>query len=74
MAYPALALTLLLFLMLVMAGAWVAQRATRNSGWVDVFWTFGTGIAGAVGALVPLGTAPPARRLLVAALVLVWAG
>ena len=74
MAYPALALTLLLFLMLVMAGAWVAQRATRNSGWVDVFWTFGTGIAGAVGALVPLGTAAPARRLLVAALVLVWAG
>jgi steroid 5-alpha reductase family enzyme len=74
MSYVILAILLLVFLAIVMAGAWAAQKQTRNSGWVDAFWTFGTGIAGAVGALVPIGPAPIGRRLLVAALVLLWAG
>ncbi len=68
-----LALLLLVLLALVMAGAWVAQRQTGNSGWVDAFWTLGTGGAAAIGALVPLGSVPIGRRLLVAALVLIWA-
>lgn len=74
MRYVILAVLLLVFLALVMAGAWVTQRATRNSGWVDAIWTFGTGIAGAVGALVPLDGAPLGRRVLLAVLVLAWAG
>ncbi|MDX5931708.1 DUF1295 domain-containing protein [Acidiphilium acidophilum] len=74
MDYVFLALALFVLLALVMTGAWVMQRQTRNSGWVDVFWTFGTGIAGAIGAMVPLGVAPWGRRVLVAALVLIWAG
>jgi steroid 5-alpha reductase family enzyme len=44
----------------VMAAAWLVQRAARNSGWVDVFWTFGTGAACAFAALWPL----PGDRLL----------
>lgn len=74
MEYLYLALALLAFLVLVMTGAWAAQAFTRNSGWVDAFWTFGTGIAAAAGALVPIGAAPAVRRLLVGVLVLVWAG
>ncbi len=27
----------------VMTCAWSVQRSTGNSGWIDVFWTFGTG-------------------------------
>jgi steroid 5-alpha reductase family enzyme len=59
---------------MVMLGAWVTQRLTGNVGWVDVFWTFGTGLAGAGLALAPLaGAAPTARQLLTAALALFWA-
>ena len=29
----------------VMSTAWLVQLGTRNGGWVDVFWTFGTGVA-----------------------------
>lgn len=28
---------------LVMFAAWVFQRAVQSGGWVDVFWTYGTG-------------------------------
>ena len=68
--------TLLVFLCVVMALAWVAQRRWDNAGWVDVFWSFGTGIAGALAAWVPLPGAPlgwPApRAVLVGGLALVW--
>ena len=61
-------------LIAVMLCAWITQRATRNVGWVDVFWTFGTGLAGAGLALAPLnGASPSARQILVAALALIWA-
>ena len=33
-------------LSVVMAGAWVLQRFTGNSGWVDAVWSFGLGVAG----------------------------
>ena len=33
-------------LWLTMISAWAFQRWVDNPGWVDVFWTFGTGIAG----------------------------
>jgi len=59
----------------VMNLAWMVQRQAGNSGWIDVFWTFGTGIAGAGVALLPFAgdAAPSARQGLVAIIVLLWA-
>lgn len=57
----------------VMGFATLVERRTGNSGWIDVVWTFGLGGTGAIGALLPFGDGPLARRMLVAALVAVWA-
>jgi steroid 5-alpha reductase family enzyme len=60
-------------LSLCMAGAWVVQQRTGNSGWVDAIWTFSLGLVGAGSALRPLADdAPNARQWLVAALVALW--
>jgi steroid 5-alpha reductase family enzyme len=57
----------------LMAGAWVVQQKTGNSGWVDTIWTFSLGLVGAGSALWPVaGASPNARQWLVAALVAVW--
>jgi hypothetical protein len=37
-----------------MAGAWVVQLRTGNSGWVDTIWTFSVGLVGAASALWPV--------------------
>ncbi len=60
-------------LFVTMAIGWAVQRAAGNAGWVDVFWTFGVGLAGATAALYPTDDSLPARRWLVAAVALVWA-
>lgn len=60
-------------LFVFMAIGWAVQRAQANAGWVDVFWTFGVGLAGAAAALYPAAGSLPQRRWLVAALVLAWA-
>ena len=52
--------------------AWIDSR-TGHSGWIDVVWTFGLGTTGAIGALLPFGDGPLARRLFVAALAAAWA-
>jgi steroid 5-alpha reductase family enzyme len=57
---------------LAMAAVWVVQRRTGDAGVVDVAWTFGVGILGATYAILG-GDAPWERRLLVAALILLWA-
>lgn len=59
-----------IFLSTAMAGAWAVQRATGNSGWIDMIWTFAVGL----GAVLALWIIPalPARRLMVAALVAIW--
>lgn len=49
------------------------ERSTGNSGWIDVIWTFGLGVTGAAGALLPFGDGQLGRRLVVAALVAAWA-
>ena len=36
-----------------MAFAWLVQRTTGHTGWIDVCWTFGTGIVAALGSLAP---------------------
>ncbi|MGO8908339.1 MAG: DUF1295 domain-containing protein [Bradyrhizobium sp.] len=62
-----------LSLSLLMAGAWIVQQRTGNSGWVDTIWTFSLGLVGAASALWPVaGTAPNARQWLVAASVTIW--
>lgn len=69
---PLLGATLIV-MAVVMTCAWATQRAARNSGWIDVFWTFGTGAAGVLAAFWPAAGAYPGRQALVAALVAVWA-
>src|SRR5271156_3265486 len=60
-------------LSVLMAGAWMVQQRTGNSGWVDTIWTFAIGLVGAASALWPVaGAAPNARQWLVAALVAIW--
>jgi steroid 5-alpha reductase family enzyme len=58
-------------LSLIMSGAWLAWRSTRNSGWVDATWTFGLGAVGCLGALVPFA-AVGWRQIAVAGLVVLW--
>src|SRR6476659_5083877 len=60
-------------LSVLMAGAWVVQQRTGNSGWVDTIWTFSLGLVGVGSALWPVDGAPhDARQWLVAALVAIW--
>lgn len=56
----------------VMLAAWAAQRTVRNSGWIDVFWTAGTGAAGVAVALYGSPESALERQVLVAALIGVW--
>src|SRR5258708_32984276 len=60
-------------LSLLMAGAFLVQQRTGNSGWVDTIWTFSLGLVGVGSALWPVaGASPNMRQWLVAALVAVW--
>jgi steroid 5-alpha reductase family enzyme len=58
----------------VMAVAWRVQELSGNTGWIDVFWTFGLGAVSLLASLVPAGGGPwpHARQILVAALVALW--
>ncbi|MGE0063890.1 MAG: DUF1295 domain-containing protein [Xanthobacteraceae bacterium] len=62
-------------LSLVMLGAWLIWRATRNAGWIDTTWTFGLGAIGCAGALaaVSAGTGFTTRAVIVAGLIAIWA-
>jgi steroid 5-alpha reductase family enzyme len=63
----------LVLLVAVMSLAWLVQRITGNSGWVDVAWSFGTGLCGVVFALAPIGGQPiTTRQIAVALLVAIW--
>jgi len=56
-----------------MAGAWVVQRVTGNSGWIDAIWSYATGAAGVAAALVPVeGDATTWRQVVVAAVIAAW--
>jgi steroid 5-alpha reductase family enzyme len=67
-------ITIAAALSVIMTGAWLAWRATRNSGWVDATWTFGLGAVGCIGALGPslLSGSWTVRQVLVAALIVFW--
>ena len=58
----------------IMAIAWQVQRTTGHTGWIDVCWTFGTGIVAALGSLAPLEAdhSPGARQIMVAVLIVFW--
>ncbi|MFN3514943.1 MAG: DUF1295 domain-containing protein [Phenylobacterium sp.] len=68
------AFMVLAMLACVMAAAWAVQAATRNGGWLDVFWTFGVGAVAAALAFAPLEAlpAPLERRLAFAVLIALW--
>lgn len=65
---------ILLVMAAVMNAAWVFQRRVGDSGWIDVFWTFGTGAVGVAAAALPFAETdgPSARQVLVAAIVALW--
>ncbi|CAN5119879.1 DUF1295 domain-containing protein [soil metagenome] len=73
-----LALLIALILMaVVMTTAWATVVRTDNTGWIDVFWTFGTGVAGFIVAFSPwtwlsAAGSPDSRQILVAVLVAIW--
>lgn len=69
----ALAGAVLVFMAVIMTLGAITVVNTRNGGWTDVFWTFGTGAAGVAAALPPLQAEPATpRQMLVAALVALW--
>ena len=71
--YLAALAAIALSLSVLMAGAWVVQQRSGNSGWVDTIWTFSLGFVGVGSALWPVAGSPPnPRQWLVAALVAIW--
>jgi len=56
----------------MMMAAWATQKATRQAGWADVFWSFAIGIGGLIVALAVAGQGPAERRWVVAAMVAFW--
>lgn len=56
----------------LMACAWRVQRITGNSGWIDVIWTAGVGLAGVFLALGAGTGEMPARQAIVAGLAALW--
>jgi steroid 5-alpha reductase family enzyme len=60
----------------IMSVAWVVQKVSRQTGWIDVCWTLGTGLAGiflALFANAP-GEFPSRRQVLAAAMAALWSG
>ncbi len=60
-------------LAVAMAGAWLIQRLSGKSGWIDVVWSFAVGLGGVAAALLPSAGAADARRPVIAVLIALWA-
>lgn len=56
----------------IMASAWHIQRRTGSTGWIDVCWTFATGLVACLACLVPEGGPVSLRQVVVALLVAIW--
>jgi steroid 5-alpha reductase family enzyme len=56
----------------VMTIAWFIWRSTRNSGWIDTTWTFGLGLVGFVGSVLPFAHSVNVRSWLVAGMAVIW--
>ncbi len=59
-------------LVAAMTGAWVIQRLTGSSGWVDTIWSLAVGAGGLTAALLPAQDAIAGRQFLAALLVAIW--
>jgi steroid 5-alpha reductase family enzyme len=59
-------------MLVVMAAAWATQKQLANAGWIDVFWTLGTGLACASAALWPSAEVNRERQILIALLAGAW--
>lgn len=61
-------------LVAIMSFAWWVADSTGKTGWIDVIWTFGTGLAGIAAALLPItgSDALWSRQIIVALLIGVW--
>ncbi len=55
-----------------MYAAWRVEQRTGNAGWIDTFWSFGTGAASVLGAFAGWVATGNARALLAAALAAAW--
>lgn len=64
---------LAVFCSAAMAAAWLIQRRTGKSGWIDTIWTLATGIAGVLAAWLFSNESSDGRALLAAAMVTLWA-
>lgn len=68
------AFSLWFMLALFMSAAWLIERRTGNSGWVDVVWTAAIGTTCITGATTAFALANlNDRQILVAVLILIWA-
>lgn len=65
-----------LIMALIMSAAWLVQRALRKTGWIDVFWTVGTGFVGVFLALFTseAENALCGRQVFVAIVAALWSG
>jgi steroid 5-alpha reductase family enzyme len=65
-----LLLSLALGLSVIMTGAWLIQRATGASGWIDTIWSIAVGLGGMAAALFAEGD--PGRRTAAFVIVAIW--
>jgi steroid 5-alpha reductase family enzyme len=72
MTIALLLILIAIFLSVAMAAVWVVAQQEGKSGWTDAVWSFATGAAGAIAALVPIGGPPSPRQWMVALLVGLW--
>ena len=69
---PAFVITAAIVLIGAMAFAWIVQRVTRRSGWVDTIWSLAVGAGGILAAVWPDDGAVTGRRIAVGVLIALW--
>ncbi len=69
---PAFVITAAAALGALMAVAWVIQRLTGKSGWVDTIWSLAVGAGGVLAVVWPDANAALGRRIAVGILIALW--
>ncbi len=59
-------------LSLAMAAAWLYERQTGNSGWIDVTWSLAVGLVGVAATLLQSSGSETWRQVFVAGMVATW--
>ncbi|ESQ90239.1 membrane protein [Asticcacaulis sp. AC460] len=70
---PVPLIVIALGLSLLMTAAWVVQRVTGSSGWIDAIWSIAVGLGGIAAAAWPEIGGLNERRLTLGILVAIWA-